>query len=376
MTIRLNLRSGIVLVAVLAVIGTSIAYAAGLISREVSGAFVVGNVQTTDETILLYSQQDPLTALEEVLIPTEDVDAFGFFVNQPSVPFWAANGGGVPFELTVRGVGVEVIVDDEDDGFQIAHGDWGIIINAETYNGTLRFHPAATRDERARFTPDLPGMGTYEVYAYWVMAPNRATDAPYTIHHVGGATDVRVNQQLDGGQFNLLGTFDFLAGIEGYVELSADADGVVIADAVRFVLVEQALASTITDSAGDWIGAIQEDYLDIVSASVSDQGTNLLFSMDVNGAIPDEPPQAVGFVWHLDLDENGAFNEFPPDINVRVAYDTANGWQGFLDDDVQPPPDLSDFDMVGDTVSLKVPKTSLAIPRASTGRWASPYSAA
>lgn len=113
MTIRLNLRSGIVLVAVLVVIGAGIAYAAARISREVTGAFVVGNVQTTDETILLYSQLEPLTALEEILIPTEDVDAFGFFVNRPRVPFWVANGGGVGFELTVMGVAVEVIRGNE-----------------------------------------------------------------------------------------------------------------------------------------------------------------------------------------------------------------------------------------------------------------------
>ena len=41
-----------------------------------------------------------------------------------------------------------------------------------------------------------------------------------------------------GGRFNLLGTFDTLGGVV-IVELTADGDGLVIADTVRFVQIEE-----------------------------------------------------------------------------------------------------------------------------------------
>ena len=102
MTFRLNLRTGIILVAVLAVIGAGIAYGATQISRGVGASLVIGQIQTTDETILLRGQAPPSTAdLAELDFGAGDIDAFGFFVTPPRVPIWASNGGGVPFKLTV-----------------------------------------------------------------------------------------------------------------------------------------------------------------------------------------------------------------------------------------------------------------------------------
>ena len=45
---------------------------------------------------------------------------------------------------------------------------------------------------------------------------------------------VDVNQKTNGSQWNLLGTFPFAAGTSGSVVLSDDADGYVIADAIRW----------------------------------------------------------------------------------------------------------------------------------------------
>jgi hypothetical protein len=44
-----------------------------------------------------------------------------------------------------------------------------------------------------------------------------------------------VNQEINGGQWNLLGTFPFIAGTSGHVVLSDDANDYVIADAIKFV---------------------------------------------------------------------------------------------------------------------------------------------
>ena len=72
------------------------------------------------------------------------------------------------------------------------------------------------------------------MYAYWRNSPNRATDAPYTIYYDGGSVTFDVNQQINGYQWNLLGTYPFVAGQSGYVVLSDDANQYVIADAVKF----------------------------------------------------------------------------------------------------------------------------------------------
>jgi hypothetical protein len=91
-----------------------------------------------------------------------------------------------------------------------------------------------------RWRPARPGDDRYEVLVSYSAASNRATDAPYTVHHAEGTTAVAVNQQARGvpdvrtGKWFSLGTFPFRGGIDGYVELSDAADGVVVADAVRF----------------------------------------------------------------------------------------------------------------------------------------------
>jgi len=80
--------------------------------------------------------------------------------------------------------------------------------------------------------PDLPA-GEYAVSARWTAHPNRATNATYTVHHAGGGTEVIVNQQQHGGSWQPLGTYTFLSG-QARITLTDQADGYVIADALRF----------------------------------------------------------------------------------------------------------------------------------------------
>ena len=68
----------------------------------------------------------------------------------------------------------------------------------------------------------------------WTSYSNRATNAPYTINHAGGSTVVRVNQEVNNGQWVSLGVFNFNAGTASIV-LSTDANEIVIADAIKLV---------------------------------------------------------------------------------------------------------------------------------------------
>ena len=100
----------------------------------------------------------------------------------------------------------------------------------------FHYHASGAVTDTAKFVTTIPLDGTYNVYAWWVANAYRATDAPYTIHYDGGAQNetVRVNEQINGGQWNLLGPYYLTAGTDNYVVISADADGYVMADAVRF----------------------------------------------------------------------------------------------------------------------------------------------
>ncbi len=90
----------------------------------------------------------------------------------------------------------------------------------------------------ARYRPDLPQTGKYEVRLSYSANPNRATNVPVTIVHADGKTTVLVNQRkaapLAEG-FLSLGTFRFEKGKAGSVEISnRDVDGYVIIDAVQW----------------------------------------------------------------------------------------------------------------------------------------------
>ncbi len=84
---------------------------------------------------------------------------------------------------------------------------------------------------RARWAVALPEPGWYRVHAWWPSPTmDRASDAPYEIHHTGGSTTVRVDQRGSGGQWNALGVFRFED--TATVFLSNDTDGTVTADAI------------------------------------------------------------------------------------------------------------------------------------------------
>lgn len=108
--------------------------------------------------------------------------------------------------------------------------------------GTYRMANAVNRRNQlstATWTPNIPAKGRYAVYVSYATRSNSVPDAHYTILHKGGRTTFTVNQQMGGGTWLYLGTFEFDKGESttcGRVILSNQSDyrGVVTADAVRF----------------------------------------------------------------------------------------------------------------------------------------------
>ncbi len=98
----------------------------------------------------------------------------------------------------------------------------------------------------AAWTVSVASTGSYKLYAKWPASTAHATDAVYTVSYQGGSTAVTANQRVNGGQWNLLGTFAFNAGSSYKVELSDQAtQGKVAADAI-YLAGSQPDGSTIT----------------------------------------------------------------------------------------------------------------------------------
>ena len=108
-------------------------------------------------------------------------------------------------------------------------------------DGTVRSTHTVTRKSQAseiRWTPDVPESGRYAVYVSYATLPTSVSDAHYVVRHQGVSTTFKVNQQMGGGTWVYLGTFDFDKDQphSNYVSLSnlSNYRGTVTADAVRF----------------------------------------------------------------------------------------------------------------------------------------------
>lgn len=88
------------------------------------------------------------------------------------------------------------------------------------------------------YQPNFPEKGRYAVYVSYPMHKKSVPDAEYIVFHQGRQTAFRVNQQMGGGTWVYLGTFDFDSGCNSRNRVvltnQSSYDGFVTADAVRF----------------------------------------------------------------------------------------------------------------------------------------------
>lgn len=92
----------------------------------------------------------------------------------------------------------------------------------------------------ARFTPNIGVPGKYHVYEWHgdIEGASEASNVPYQIRHAGGTDSGTINQSSNQGKWNYLGEFQFAKGESGYIEISNDANGVVVADAFKLVFAD------------------------------------------------------------------------------------------------------------------------------------------
>ena len=129
----------------------------------------------------------------------------------------------------------EIIVDSHRDLDRVKIvGDWPTSTNVfGYYYSGYRPNAPGNGSERLTWRVDIPVAGSYEVFAWWTAAEDRATNAPFSVAHADGSTIVRVDQTLGGSRWQSLGVYRFDEG-SASVALTDDANGYVVADAVRF----------------------------------------------------------------------------------------------------------------------------------------------
>ena len=153
----------------------------------------------------------------------------------------------------------EVIVDNDNpknNYIEVAtHDKWqttpqpGFMMHAENYQddenpfeaGTARMANTTGSNKHyslAIYQPRFQKAGRYAVYVSYQSLPNSVNDALYTVWHKGECTQFRVNQQMGGGTWVYLGTFEFDAGYSEFNRVTltnqSKHNGVVSTDAVRF----------------------------------------------------------------------------------------------------------------------------------------------
>lgn len=173
-----------------------------------------------------------------------------------------------PYEFTLD----DIIIDNLDASVTIT-GDWSASSATAGYYGTNYLHDqnSGKGSKSVRFTPTIVSPGTYQVYARWTSWGNRANNVPIDIIHAKGVDTVTVNQTQAGGNWRLLGTYDFEVGAAGSVLVRNDGtNGYVIADAVRFVQVARFPRA--------------EDFNDYVVTGFADQDIDGAYVIEDNGA--------------------------------------------------------------------------------------------
>lgn len=152
------------------------------------------------------------------------------------------------FEFSLWSPKGELVVDnynpanDSSKAVFEASSNWGTYTgNSGKYLSNFRRATGAgPSGDWAAFQFHIPAAGSYSVYARWPASSNRSTAVRYRVFETIGGTmfyNADRNQQINGGQWNLLGTWNWTTADWGQVIISRSlsGSGQLAADAIRVV---------------------------------------------------------------------------------------------------------------------------------------------
>lgn len=131
-----------------------------------------------------------------------------------------------------------IVVDDVDGPPAVSfEGSWRLATNPGNYYRGTRWAARGQGEARAIFRPNVPRAGRYVVYAFFGPDPvhDHASNAPVIIKHAGGTVTRHIDLRPLEGSWVSLGTYRFVKGRGGSITFTNDADGNVLADAIKLV---------------------------------------------------------------------------------------------------------------------------------------------
>lgn len=220
--------------------------------------------------------------------------------------------------------------------------------SADKYGSDYRFKGQGTGSAYLQYTPEILTAGNYHVYEWHPAGTNRTLGAPHVIAYDGGSDTVLVNQQVNGGLWNFLGTYPFAAGLSGHVRITdgfADGGQVVLADAVAFVYDDQSpppsttfvhvesIGMSFVNAPGPWfytratveirddVGALVEGatVTGDFSGAITETGVSGVTGSDGKTAITSTEKSRSGTVTFTVTDVTGNAVSYDPNANVQTS---------------------------------------------------------
>jgi alpha-tubulin suppressor-like RCC1 family protein len=173
------------------------------------------------------------------------------------VKAWAENGFGRGYGRIISFITLkksddpitDLIMDNGDPG-TLADGDW-LPSGLQPSTGTNSLY---TKDLGASYTYEQALTGCYKVSMWWPQHSSRHTEIPVQIYDGDQlVTEVTINQQMNGGQWNLLLAHEFTTSAKVIIWSVSDTYATV-ADAVRFEAYDCTQEPVVTDLTVDNAG--------------------------------------------------------------------------------------------------------------------------
>ncbi len=140
----------------------------------------------------------------------------------------------------------------------IVTGNWLQYQNLPANQDSSRYYrenyitnAAGSGNDRVTWYFTVPEAGDYKVLSWWPGLQGHSGDAPYTINHDSGSTTVRVNQGINGQQWNQIGQFHFDANDYTVVLTDGASSGSVVADGLRISHVDNPPEVVVADFSSD-----------------------------------------------------------------------------------------------------------------------------
>jgi beta-glucanase (GH16 family) len=151
----------------------------------------------------------------------------------------------------------QIIVDNTDAGCTFS-STWSVSSGVTGFYGTnYAYYPSNSSTNWAKWTPLIPEDGNYRIYMRWAAYSNRPIAAPVEIKHMEGISSAKVDQTLNSGKWNFLGSYQLNKGELDYVKIACSGGTNTIADAVLFekMPIETALQKVNSDNVKFWVDA-------------------------------------------------------------------------------------------------------------------------